>query len=238
MKLFKLAIVLLVFRPLAWLLFGIATRVQIPRGGPALVISNHNSHLDSFILMSLLPIREMSRARLVVAADYFLRNRLIAFFYSIAFEMIPIQRKRNCTTESINTVLLPVYEALDDNAIVIFFPEGTRGEAEVSSPIKKGIAHIAERFPKVPIVPISFYGLGKALPKGESFLVPFSVDIRVGSPLFWTGERDSFLTNIKLMFESLASLLQGDFIKLFWFSKEKIRTRLMCDLNPHGLTNL
>lgn len=44
---------------------------------------------------------------------------------------------------------LEIYKALDNAEIVLLFPEGSRGSPEVM----KSIAHMAEAYPKVPVVP-------------------------------------------------------------------------------------
>ena len=50
--------------------------------------------------------------------------------------------------------LAPVGQALAVNAIVIFYPEGTRGEPERMGKFKSGIARLAERNPEVPVIPV------------------------------------------------------------------------------------
>jgi len=40
---------------------------------------------------------------------------------------------------------------------------------------------------------------------GEALLVPFFCDVFVGDALYWNGDRQLFLENLKLKFEELAA---------------------------------
>ncbi len=189
-------------RPIVCLILGlhIRHRERLPQKGPAILIANHNSHLDTMVLMTLFPWQIKKQIRPVAAADYFLKNKILAWFAQIIIGIIPIQRKLSPGNKN---PFAMIQAALDAKQVVIFFPEGSRGEPEHLSELKRGIAHLAKQNPDVPMYPIFLHGLGKALPKDESVLVPFVIDVVVGEPLYWAGDADQLLEMIKIQFVTL-----------------------------------
>ena len=168
---------------------------------PAIIVSNHNSHLDTLVLINLFPLKLLPKIRAVAAADYFLKNKWIAWFAQEIIGIVPISRKGQRSSDP----LIPCYQALDEGKILIIFPEGTRGEPEQLSQFKKGVAHLAEKYPDVPVVPIFMHGLGKSLPKGEFLLVPFFCDVFVGEALYGHQDKNKFMEALNHVFETLTA---------------------------------
>ena len=70
---------LLIVRPIV-LGLNVRRNQLLPTEGPAVVVANHNSHLDALTLMTLFGMRRLAIVRPVAVADYFLKNRLLAWF--------------------------------------------------------------------------------------------------------------------------------------------------------------
>ncbi len=180
-------------RPIVLIVMGLNVRhrVRLPIDGPAIIAANHNSHLDTLALMSLFPLSLLRKVRPVAAADYFFRTPALAWFSRNILGIIPLARTDQGTP--LEDRLREAFEALSQGDILIVFPEGSRGDPERVSRFRSGIAFIANNFPEVPVFPIFLHGMGKALPKGESLLVPLFCDVFVGEPISGIEEREEFM---------------------------------------------
>ncbi|MCP5099402.1 MAG: 1-acyl-sn-glycerol-3-phosphate acyltransferase, partial [Chloroflexi bacterium] len=168
---------------------------------------NHNSHMDTMVLMSLFPLKQLHQVHPVAAADYWLANRWISWFANHIIGIVPIERQRENKDDD---PLQPCYDALERGDIVVFYPEGSRGEPEKMSEMKSGIALLAEKCPDVPVVPIFLHGMGKVWPRGEGLIVPFTVDVMIGRALKGGScSRKEFMRRYRTRIEKLAA--QGNF---------------------------
>lgn len=201
----KILFFLLIVRPLVIIVLGMNIRHadRAPRKGPAIILANHNSHLDTFVLMSLFRLHRLPELRPVAAGDYFLKNRWLAWFSLNVVGIIPIDRK----PKGHENPLAPLIDALDRGETLILFPEGSRGEPEKMSAFKSGVTHLMRDRPDVPVTPVYLHGLGKALPRGEALLVPYVCDINVGEPLHWQGDKTATMDLLQKVFSELKAEL-------------------------------
>src|SRR5699024_6237026 len=147
------------------------------------------------------------KIRPIAAADYFLTNKLVAWFALKIIHIIPLDRKPKAK----NGLFDGVYEALKQNHIVILFPEGSRGEPEKVARLKSGIYYLLRERPDVPVYPVFMHGLGKSLPKGERVFVPFFCDVFIGEPFSWEPQKKEFMKTLENHLNSLAN--EGSFPK-------------------------
>jgi 1-acyl-sn-glycerol-3-phosphate acyltransferase len=177
-------------------------RDRLPEKGPAIIVANHNSHLNTLTLISLMPLRLLPHIRPVAALDYFLKTRWLAWFATRIIGILAVDRSGGANP------LAGCKAALARGDILILFPEGTRGEPEKLVEFKRGVALLVKENPDVPVTPVFIHGLGKALPKGTWILVPFICDIFIGERVPWQDDTRKFMADLRKSIDDLAALGQ------------------------------
>lgn len=202
--LLRLAFVLLFVRPVMLVAVGLSVRNRegLPSEGPAIIAANHNSHADTLALMALFPLKHLHMVRAVAADDHFREDTLIGWVARNLLGILPISR---AGAKKGADPLVPVVEALDEGAILIIYPEGTRGEPEKLQSFKRGISHLRQRRPDVPVIPVFLQGFGKVLPRGSWVPVPFFCDVVIGEPLGEAADRKTMMADLEGAITALAS---------------------------------
>lgn len=192
---------MLVVRPIARLLFGLDTigAEKLPKNGPAIVAANHNSHVDTIVLLCLFPSKLLPKLRPVAAADHFDKGGFGSWFSRNIIGIIPIKRGASRTED----VLLGAKQALERGEILVVFPEGSRGEPEEMTRFKTGVARLVEAYPQTTVTPVYLQGAGRSLPKDARLLVPFNTTAVVGDPLTWSGSHHGFVDALRERIEAL-----------------------------------
>ena len=150
-----------------------------------IIVSNHNSHIDTMALMSSLSFNQLPKTHPVAAGDYFGASPIKAFFSRLFTNAILIRRSKDGGSEN---PIDQMSQALEKGNSLILFPEGSRGEPEKMQEFKKGIGILLQKHPKIPFIPVYMSGMGKVLPKGERLLVPFDSYVVFGEPTFRSSE--------------------------------------------------
>ncbi len=205
-KLLKILFVLLIVKPLVFVGLGlnIINRQALPSKGPVIVAANHNSHLDTLVLLALFPIRLVHKVRPVAAADYFLANPLISWLSLNVIGIIPIRRSPSKTERA--SIFEECHQALNNGDILLIFPEGSRGEPEVMSGLQKGIYHLVKSYAQCPVVPVVMRGLGRSLPKGTAMLVPFNCDVVLGEAIEQFEDAETFIDVMQSRYQQLSEM--------------------------------
>ncbi|MEM6903594.1 MAG: lysophospholipid acyltransferase family protein [Pseudomonadota bacterium] len=233
MRWLRLIIILLILRPALFIVTGsgIRGRHRLPSTGPGIVIANHNSHLDALVLMAALPWRGILRAQPIVAGDYFATTLWGRILVLGILGGVPIARQRKGPNDD---PLAPAKEALEQGSILIFFPEGTRGEPEQFGQVKKGLGYLISAMPDTRVTPVWLTNLGRSWPRGVMLPVPLACRGWVGRRLKWTGDVNSYVAGVETRLLQLSALVSRDLPRVYDYDPE---SPLKSKLNPDQPSN-
>jgi 1-acyl-sn-glycerol-3-phosphate acyltransferase len=144
---------------------------------PVVFAANHASHLDTPLLVSVLP--EPWRHRTVVAAgaDYFFDRRWKAMFFAFTINAIPIERHRVSRASADRATAL-----LKEGWSLLIFPEGGRTQDGWGQPHRAGAAWLAVRAGRA-IVPVHVQGTRQILPRRGNRIRRGATRVTFGAPL-------------------------------------------------------
>jgi 1-acyl-sn-glycerol-3-phosphate acyltransferase len=145
--------------------------------GPAIFAANHHSHVDTPLLLTVIPEPWQHRLIVGAAADYFFTTRVTGAISALAFNAIPIERTR-VTRRSADLAA----ELIADGWSMLIFPEGGRSPDGWGQPFRGGAAYLALRC-DVPVVPIHVEGTSRIWRKGAKRITPSTTRITFGAPL-------------------------------------------------------
>jgi 1-acyl-sn-glycerol-3-phosphate acyltransferase len=150
-------------------------RENIPKTGPAVLASNHQSFCDSFFI----PLVVRRKVTFLAKAEYF-DSKKTAWFFRAAGQ-IPILRGGGSASErALETART---EVLGKGNLLGLYPEGTRSMDEYVHKGRTGVTRLSREC-GVPIIPVGVVGTVEVQPVNSNFMRPFKrVTIRFGQPM-------------------------------------------------------
>jgi 1-acyl-sn-glycerol-3-phosphate acyltransferase len=170
--------------PILRLLFRVHTEGthHVPRRGPVILASNHQSFIDSVFL----PLVVWRRVTFVAKAEYFESWKTAWFFRAMG--MIPLQRGDGPASER---ALAAARVVLGRGGVLGIYPEGTRSPDGRLYKGHTGAARLSLQC-HAPIVPVSQSGTREVQPIGARWPKLFRrVEVKIGEPMRWHGEAEN-----------------------------------------------
>src|SRR5208337_4679330 len=153
----------------------VSGRDKLPKSGPYIISSNHQSYLDPLILASVLPQNLFGRLFAVGTSEIFGQGFMRRLARSI--KVIVLDPDAN---------LVPAMRAgafgLRHGLALILYPEGERSIDGTPRIFKKGAAILSIHL-QVPIVPVAIEGFYEAWPRNKPFLGFTPLKMVFGDPI-------------------------------------------------------
>ncbi len=145
---------------------------MFPEFGPGVVVSNHQSHIDPFLLGAACH----RRIRFMSKLDNFKTPLVRTLFSNLGAFKVDREHPEAGWERA--------RQVIRKGDWVGIFPEGTRSKDGELGEFKTGAVRLAIEM-DVPIVPMGIVGSLNALPKGNLMMKPTQIIVRVGDPIYY-----------------------------------------------------
>lgn len=127
---------------------------RLPQQGPVIVVTNHVSHIDPFLVAKF--VLDAARVPRFLAKDSIFEVPAVGWGMRIMGH-IPVRRGTTDARQS----LAAAVEALENGNVLVLHPEGTVTRDPDGWPMagKSGAARLATLAPDVPVIPIAQWGV-------------------------------------------------------------------------------
>jgi long-chain acyl-CoA synthetase len=143
-----------------------------PMTGPVIFAANHQSHLDTPMILQALPARWKYRLAPAMAKEFFkphfypdqfdraarLTNSINYYLSSAFFNAFPLPQRETGTRQTLRYI----GQLIGAGYSILIFPEGRRTETGEIARFQPGVGMIAARL-DVPVVPVRLEGLDRIL---------------------------------------------------------------------------
>jgi long-chain acyl-CoA synthetase len=165
--------------------------------GPVIFAANHQSHMDTPVILSALPPRWRYRTATAMAKEFFkahffpdqygrgawFTSSLNYYLASLFFNAFPIPQREAGARQTLRYV----GDLVAHNSSVLIFPEGRRSDHGEINRFMPGIGMIASRL-GVPVVPVRIIGVDKVLHPSWRMARPGRVRVVFGKPVHLSGD--------------------------------------------------
>jgi long-chain acyl-CoA synthetase len=176
---------------------------KLPKSGPYIISSNHQSYLDPLILASVLPPSVFEKVFAVGTSEIF----------GTGF-MLRLARSLRVVVVDPDANLIPAMRAgafgLRRGRSLILYPEGERSIDGTPRIFKKGAAILSIHM-QVPIVPVAIEGFYKAWPRNKSFQGFTPLKMAFGDPIIPPPESEAS----EAAYEKLTADLKGRVVEMW-----------------------
>jgi long-chain acyl-CoA synthetase len=148
--------------------------------GACVIASNHESHMDSVLLMRAAG-GGFDEYAMVAALDYFFEARLLPQLAARLLNLIPVRRGAGAHSLR-DTILHCRAFTRHGRGRIVVFPEGGRSPDGVMRTFKCGVGLLALEL-GLPVLPVYIEGTYGALPKGRWLVRPRKLSVRFGEPI-------------------------------------------------------
>jgi 1-acyl-sn-glycerol-3-phosphate acyltransferase len=177
---------------------------NIPQKGPFIIVADHSSYLDGFVMISVFK-HELT----FFSAAYLFDNPFIGFFLR-KIKAIPVSTDKKRI--SFRKTLKEAISRLENGKVLMIFPEGGLRSSDRIDEIKSGAAYISVKN-KVPVLPVAIKGTREILPSGSYFPRRGKVAINIGtiiSPVHDDIQKDAINNMTVLIRDSINELRSSD----------------------------
>jgi len=154
--------------------FSIEVRGDEPAGDRVALVANHQSHLDSLVILASLSERRRREIACLAAKDYFFEKTSVALASSLFAMAVAFDRARYTELRRWTRILRE-----QRRGTLLVYPSGSRRRSEAHDAILFVLASSGWS-----IVPVAIAGTAKAWPVGQALWRPFRrVRVTFGSPM-------------------------------------------------------
>jgi len=185
--------------------------------GPVIFAANHQSHLDTPVILDALPAPWRYRVAPAMAKEFFkahfypeqysrkayLQNSANYYLASLFFNAFPLPQREGGTRQTLRYI----GELISRGYSILIYPEGRRTQGGEIARFQPGAAMIAARL-EVPVIPVRLEGLDRILHQSWKFPRRGAARVTFGAPMLLKGH--DYAELVARIEAAVADLDQGE----------------------------